>query len=159
MVSIVWIRRKLYQRCADRKKGVITSLPDIVMRPSCCLDQVEKHKKGGGVQGLGLKPLHPCFKIKRATDKGLNAAVWFNAGFCRSHSDCCISQWSVTKWAITPVGLAIYYWYESQTTRRRQWFMLKHFNPNWYFDIFWPSCRIFCNQFWSCPPLLRPSSS
>ena len=36
------------------------------------------------------------------------------------------------------MGLAIYYWYESQTTRRRQWFMLKHFNPNWYFDILWP---------------------
>ena len=52
------------------KKGVVTSLLDILMRPSCCLDQVEKHKKGGGVQGLGLKPLHPCFKIKRATDKG-----------------------------------------------------------------------------------------
>ena len=95
-----------------------------------------KRNKGGGVQGLGLKPLHPCFKIKRATDKGLNAAVWLNVGFCGSHSDCCVSQWSVTKWAITPVGLAIYYWYESQTTRRRQWFMLEHFNPNnWHFDI------------------------
>ena len=61
-----------------------------------------------------------------------------NAGFCGSHSDCCVSRWSVTKWAITLVGLAIYYWYESQTTRRRQWFMLKHFNPNCYFDILWP---------------------
>ena len=32
--------------------------------------ETQKEIKGGGVQGLGLKPLHPCFKIKRATDKG-----------------------------------------------------------------------------------------
>ena len=95
-----------------------------------------KRNKGAGCKVLDSNLCTPVSRSREQQIKGKVLQFGWMQVFCGSHSDCCVSQWSVTKWAITPVGLAIYYWYESQTTRRRQWFMLKHFNPNnWHFDI------------------------
>ena len=100
--------------------------------------ETQKEIRGAGCKVLDSNLCTPVSRSREQQIKGKMLQFGWMQFFCGGHSDCCVSRWSVTKWAITPVGLAIYYWYESQTTRRRQWFMPKHFNPNWYFDNLWP---------------------